>query len=70
MAGASAVYPDGGGRASVRLGSIPPLSANGSPVVAYAQFCDDIRMKNGFYNLRDEIILKTLTNERKASKGA
>lgn len=33
------------------------------------RFCTDFRMKNGFMGLPDNIILKTLMNERKAIKG-
>ena len=28
------------------------------------RFCEDFRLKTGFYNLPDEIILRTLMNER------
>jgi len=30
------------------------------------RFCDDFRMKHGFYDLPDDIILRTLMNLRKA----
>jgi len=33
------------------------------------RFCHDFRMKHGMYSLPDHVILKTLMNERKASRG-
>jgi len=34
------------------------------------RFCDDFRHKHGFRDLPDDIILRTLMNERKAVKGS
>jgi len=34
-----------------------------------ARFCEDFRLKTGFYSLPDDIILGTLMNERKAQPG-
>jgi hypothetical protein len=31
-----------------------------------ARFCEDFRLKTGFYNLPDDVILRTLMTEREA----
>jgi len=31
-----------------------------------ARFCEDFRLKSGYYSLPDDVILRTLMNERKA----